>query len=102
TTFLDRFGLCGAFATVVTRDDAALKPDPAPVRLAMQRLGVRHAWMVGDTVDDIEAARGAGAVPVGVIAPGEDPETARRGLRGAARILDSIDQLEEVLDVKGR
>ena len=40
-------------------------------------------------------------VPIGVIAPGEDPGTARRGLRGAARILDSIDQLEEVLDAQG-
>ena len=100
-TFLDRFGLTEAFTTIVTREDAFLKPDPAPVRLAMQRLGVGHAWMVGDTIDDLDAARGAGAVPIGIIAPGDDPETTRRGLRGAAVILESIDQLEEVLDAQG-
>lgn len=99
--FLDRFGMSEIFTTVVTREDAALKPDPAPVRLAMQRLGVVRAWMAGDTIDDVDAARGAGVVPIGVLAPGDDPQTARRGLGGAALILDSIDQLEEVLDAQG-
>ena len=100
--FLNRFGLTEAFTTIVTRDDAALKPDPAPVRLALGGLGVTHAWMVGDTIDDLDAARGAGVVPIGVIAPGDDPETASRGLRGAAVILESIGQLEEVLDAQSR
>ncbi|MGD2103153.1 MAG: aminotransferase class I/II-fold pyridoxal phosphate-dependent enzyme [Acidimicrobiia bacterium] len=96
--FLARFGLGDVFGALVTRDDASLKPDPAPVRLAMERLGVSHVWMVGDTHDDITAARAAGAVPIGVVAPGDPPLVARKGLNGAALILDSIDQLEEVLD----
>jgi phosphoglycolate phosphatase-like HAD superfamily hydrolase len=40
----------------------ALKPDPAPVRLALERLGVEaaRAVMVGDGLTDLEAGRRAG------------------------------------------
>ncbi|MGD2044410.1 MAG: aminotransferase class I/II-fold pyridoxal phosphate-dependent enzyme, partial [Acidimicrobiia bacterium] len=38
--FLERFDIAGYFSAVVTREDAPSKPDPAPVRLAMERLGV--------------------------------------------------------------
>ena len=97
--FLDRFGMSESVAALVAREDApALKPDPAPLRLAMQQLGIERAWMVGDTADDIAAARAAGVVPIGVIAPGDPADIARVGLRGAALVLDSIGQLEEVLD----
>jgi len=99
--FLERHGLAGALATVVTREDAPdLKPDPAPVRLAMSLLGVSSAWLVGDTRDDISAARAAGVGPIGVVAPGDPPEIARRGLGGAALVLDAVDRLEEVLDAQ--
>ncbi|MGD2042580.1 MAG: HAD-IA family hydrolase, partial [Acidimicrobiia bacterium] len=92
--FLERFDIAGYFSAVVTREDAPSKPDPAPVRLAMERLGVSHAWMVGDTVDDLRSARGAGAVPIGVTVPGDDPSV----LSQAARVLTDVNQLEEVLD----
>ena len=59
------------FGVVVCLEDAPIKPDPAPVRLALERLGVAHAWMIGDTPDDVRAARDAGVVPIGVPAPGE-------------------------------
>ncbi len=95
--FLDRFGLSDAVSALVTRDDAPLKPDPAPVRLALERLGVNRAWMLGDTPDDMNAARDAGVVPVGVIAPGDDPVRARARLGRAARILDKTTDLEEML-----
>jgi phosphoglycolate phosphatase-like HAD superfamily hydrolase len=96
--FLDRFGLTGLFRAVVTMEDAPVKPDPAPVKLVLRRLGVSHAWMVGDTPDDVRSARGAGVVPLGIPAPGE-----RSGMTGtllsagAARVLDSIDVLEEMI-----
>lgn len=93
--FLDRFGIRHLFGVVVVREDAPSKPDPAPVCLAIERLGVEHAWMLGDTPDDVAAARGAGVVPIGVAAPGE----ATSALSGAARIIGSVDELEEVLDV---
>ncbi|MGF1526257.1 MAG: phosphoglycolate phosphatase [Candidatus Competibacterales bacterium] len=59
-------------ATVVGGDCAnAKKPDPAPVFLAAERLGVAvdRLLMVGDSISDVQAARRAGcgvvAVPYG-------------------------------------
>ena len=95
--FLERFGLMEGIAALVTRDDAPLKPDPAPVVKALEIMGVTRAWMLGDTPDDLAAARGAGVVPIGVIAPGDNPERARERLRYAARILDKTTDLEEML-----
>ncbi len=95
--FLERFGLLDALSALVTRDDAALKPDPAPVLKALEIMGVTRAWMLGDTPDDLAAARGAGVVPIGVIAPGDDPGRARERLSRAARILDKTTDLEEML-----
>ncbi|MFT4541441.1 MAG: histidinol-phosphate aminotransferase [Planctomycetota bacterium] len=94
--FLERFNLLGEFDAVVCREDALLKPEPAPVRLALERLGVCSAWMLGDTPDDIGAARSAGVIPIGVIAPGADPMRARSNLEraGAARVLDRVTELE--------
>ena len=78
-----------------------MKPDPAPVREALERLGVGRAWMAGDTPDDLAAARGAGVVPIGVVAPGDDPVIAGQALAGAAVVLDSTLDLLEVLDAAG-
>ena len=88
-TFLERFGLADLFETVVTREDAPLKPDPAPIRLALERLGAQTAWMIGDTPDDMRAAQGAGVLPIGVIAPGTDPVRERAVLLrcGASQVL---------------
>ena len=56
------------------------KPDPMPLRHACHELGVApaDAWMVGDSANDLEAARAAG-MPV-VLVPygyteGQDPRT---------------------------
>ena len=95
--FLERFALMEGLAALVTRDDAPLKPDSAPVVKALEIMGVTRAWMLGDTPDDLAAARGAGVVPIGVIAPGDNPERARERLRYAARILDKTTDLEEML-----
>jgi len=50
-------------AVVVDEDVRRHKPDPEPVTLGAQRLGVAaaEALMVGDSVVDIAAGRGAGA-----------------------------------------
>jgi HAD superfamily hydrolase (TIGR01549 family) len=74
--FLARFSFADCFDVVVCREDAALKPDPAPVQLALQRLAVRTAWMLGDTVDDVRAAQGALVLPIGVLADGDLPGAA--------------------------
>jgi HAD superfamily hydrolase (TIGR01548 family) len=97
--FLAEHGLEGVFKTVVCMEDGPLKPDPAPVRTALDRLGVDSAWMVGDTPDDLRAAAAAGVLPVGVVAPGDEPDGARSVLAGAgaAFVLESITELEGVL-----
>jgi len=61
-------GWAGYFGTVVGAGDArADKPDPAPILLALDRLG--HAadpsvWYLGDTALDMHAARAAGVTAV--------------------------------------
>jgi phosphoglycolate phosphatase len=56
------------FGAVVGAGDAAAdKPDAAPLRLALQRLGVgcdRRVWYVGDTALDMRSARAAGCFGV--------------------------------------
>lgn len=97
--FLERFGIADLFETVVAMEDGPLKPDPGPVRTALERLGVSRAWMLGDTPDDIASARGAGVVPFGIVAPGEDPAAGAAVLEraGAAEVVSSIEALEGML-----
>jgi len=97
--FLEREGLADLFRAVVCMEDAVRKPDPAPVLLALERLGVRRAWMVGNTPDDVRAAAGAGVVPLGIVAPGDDLSATAAALvdAGAARVLDQLADLEELL-----
>jgi histidinol-phosphate aminotransferase len=97
--FLERNKIEHLFKAVVTMDDGPLKPSPVPMKLALERLGVDTAWMVGDTPDDMRSARGAGVVPLGVIAPADDPKTARAALisAGAGRVLSSLNELKERL-----
>lgn len=97
--FLERHGIAPHVAALVAMEDAPLKPDPAPVRLACDRLGIERAWMIGDTPDDVRAARAAGAVPLGVVAPNERAEEVVPALHaaGAGRVLRSLGELEELL-----
>ena len=97
--FLTREGIADLFGTVVCLEDAPLKPDPGPVREAMRRMGVSRVWMVGDTPDDVNAAAGAGALPIGVVAPGADANRSIAALRdsGAASVLTDLDSLMELL-----
>jgi HAD superfamily hydrolase (TIGR01548 family) len=97
--FLDRAGVASLFGTLVAMEDASPKPDPAPVQLALERLGVRRAWMIGDTPDDVRGARRAGVLPLGVVAPGDDPSLAAAALRdaGVAHVLDRLSDLLELL-----
>ena len=81
---------------LVTMEDAPAKPDPAPVLRALQQLGVTRAWMVGDTPDDMVAARRAGVLPIGVLAPG-DRDAGPLERAGAACVLDELDALLGVL-----
>lgn len=66
------FGISGAFETVIGGDEGIpRKPEPDPLWIALDRLGVRRedAVMVGDSAADVVAARAAG-VRVIVVAGG--------------------------------
>ena len=63
---LQRHGFAQWIFVLVSSDDGPGKPDPAPVRLALQRLGVQAAWMLGDNPGDVTAARRAGVVPLAI------------------------------------
>jgi HAD superfamily hydrolase (TIGR01548 family) len=97
--FLAESGIAGNVRVVVCMEDGPLKPDPAPVRAALRALGVSHAWMIGDTPDDVRAARAAGVLPLGIVAPGDRTDVMAEALRsaGAARVLPHLNQLEEIL-----
>jgi phosphoglycolate phosphatase len=61
-------GWSSHFPAVVGAGDASAdKPDPAPIHLALDRMGARASatvWYLGDTALDMQAARAAGAVAV--------------------------------------
>jgi histidinol-phosphate aminotransferase len=97
--FLRRFDLAGLFTTLVAAEDAPSKPDPAPVQIALDRLGVSTAWMVGDTPADVTAARLAGVVALGVRPPDADDAPGDDAMlsAGAVRMLDNLSAIERIL-----
>jgi phosphoglycolate phosphatase-like HAD superfamily hydrolase len=93
-TVLARHGL--SFGTLIARDDAPFKPDPAPLHLACERLCVDRAdaWMVGDGQYDVEAGRAAEVRTVWISHDRPRPFDALpwqtvRDLRELVRLLDS-------------
>lgn len=93
-----RSGL-GAYVDVAicAGDTPAPKPDPAPVRIALERLGVPadRAVMVGDTEVDVIAAKAAGVTAIGV---GWGPLGAEPLIQaGAAAVADDADELARIV-----
>jgi HAD superfamily hydrolase (TIGR01548 family) len=97
--FLERCSIARLFAATVCLEDGPNKPDPTPVRLALERLGVERAWMIGDTPDDIRAASAAGVLPLGILAPGADVNRTPSALEdaGAVAILTNVSSLLQLL-----
>ena len=96
--FLEQTGLARHISTVITREDVwRLKPHPAATREAGRRLGVQPARMmvVGDMPVDMQAARRAGAIAVGVTT-GFCSEAELRAA-GAECVLASVCELPRLL-----
>lgn len=86
------------FSVVVAAEDTELhKPDPAPIRLALERLAADPggACYVGDAPFDIRAALAAGITPIGVTW-GFFGEEVLRGA-GATIVVSSTDSLASTL-----
>jgi phosphoglycolate phosphatase len=87
-------GLNGFFTVLITRDEAARKPDPSGLRLLEAAFPERRIWVVGDSWVDGAAAQAGGAA---FIAYGADPvELARRGV-APRTVLRDLRQLPEWL-----
>lgn len=96
---LTRHGFRAHVQALVVAEDGPGKPDPFPVRLAMQRLGAASAWMLGDNPSDVEAAVAAGVVAL-AIAPrgiGAEAHAARLRVAGAVRLLPDLAALRALL-----
>ena len=91
---LAQCGLGAFFQVLISRDEAALKPDPAGLRLLESAFPERRIWVVGDSWVDGAAAQAGGAA---FIAYGADPaELARRGV-APRTVLRDLRQLPEWL-----
>jgi HAD superfamily hydrolase (TIGR01549 family) len=99
---LERFDVADLFQVVVAMEDTPQgrgKPDPCGVELAMDKLGVRRAMYLGDTVDDVQAAIAASAIPVGVVSKGARAEEQCDLLKahGAVVVLEDVEAIVEVV-----
>jgi len=86
---LGKLGIDNAFDTIVTADDTHIsKPDPAPYKLAMQKLGITSGLAIEDTPAGISSAKGAGLKVLAVT--NSYPATA---LTQADSVVDSLEGL---------
>lgn len=96
---LEQHGFLEFVGVVVGSEDGPCKPDPFPVRYALQQLGKQSAWMLGDNPSDVTAARGAGVVPFGILPRGIGAESHMDRLRaaGAVRLVEGVGSLLTLL-----
>ncbi|MBL8837508.1 MAG: phosphoglycolate phosphatase [Alphaproteobacteria bacterium] len=89
---LEALDLAAFFPVVIGGDSGARKPDPEPVRRALAGLGVAAgaALMVGDSANDVAAARGAG---VAVVVVGYGYTETPPAELGADAVLARFDEL---------
>ena len=105
---LKRFGWKEHFPLLVPHEkhEGRGKPNPFPIQHALSILGAAgrptepdEAVYVGDTVDDMEAARAAGVWAVGMTPPyvDHDDHASLLNERGAHVVIDDLDELPELL-----
>ncbi len=99
---LKRYKLKDLFDTVISADDyppEKSKPNPYPILLALEALNKSEGMYVGDSVDDMIAAKKANIAPIGCVPPGGDFNSFSSLLRryGAVKVIREINQLMEVL-----
>ena len=99
---LRRFGLTSQFGVLVTLEDtpgSKRKPHPFGIQLAMQKLKVKNALYIGDTVDDVKAAVAAGITAIGVAGNGGASDNSKAlKEQGAQYIIDNVNEILEILE----
>lgn len=98
-SILDRYGFAPHVGAVVGFEDATPKPDPAPVHVALQRLGASCGWFVGDNPSDVQCAVAAKAIPLAIAPRGIGAEAHAASLRqaGAAQLVADLDAVAALL-----
>ncbi len=99
---LQKFEVQNAFDVVVTLDDyppEKSKPDPYPIKLALEKLNKPNAIYIGDSVDDIDAAKRAGIRAFGCIPYGmsSGPFADLLIARGAEIVLYDVNDVIKIL-----
>jgi HAD superfamily phosphatase len=104
TYVLHKFGVEDLFDVVITMEDyppEKAKPSPYPIQRALEKIGETEtdAIYVGDSVDDIVAAKRAGVRAFGCIPPNMDIERLSGLLTkvGAEQVLSKIELISEQL-----
>ena len=94
---LEKHDILDKFATLQTADHARGKPQPDMLYQAMDETGASTTGtvMIGDTTFDMEMARNAGVVAIGVSWGYHDAEELRQ--TGAADVISTFEELPEVL-----
>jgi phosphoglycolate phosphatase len=95
---LDRHGLHGRFLTIQTADENPGKPHPGMLLAAMAETGAEPTGvvMIGDTAYDMQMARNARAIGVGVAWGYHCPDELRDC--GARMVVDDYGALPSALD----
>jgi len=85
-------------ARVCSGDTVKKKPHPAPLRLALKKMEMepRCCVYVGDAPQDVEMARRAGVLAIGVLGP--YPTEKRLRAAKPEFLLSSLEELPDVLD----
>ena len=90
------------FCPIVGSDNVErTKPAPDGLIAILEEVPYDRVWYIGDTVDDARASSAARVPFIGIAAPGSSRNEESRALlasEGAIAVLDSINQLESVIE----
>ena len=99
---LKKFGTSNLFDVIIAMEDypaEKAKPDPYPINLALKKIPKAKAIYVGDSVDDILAAKRANIKPIGCIPPGVSADQLKDLLikNGAEKVLYNINNINQAI-----
>ena len=86
--------------TIAMEDVSRRKPDPEGLLKIANGRKTKDMYYFGDMIDDIQAAKAADIIPIGVLPPQDKSKNMKELLarNGAQSIIDNINQIEEVLE----